>query len=836
MSSARTFDVNGSPIALGKELGRGGEGAVYDVQGRQDLVAKLYHSPPKPDHAAKLAAMTAMANDRLMRVAAWPSGTLHGASRSVIGFLMPKVGGHRPVFQLYGPKLRLQEFPRADWRFLIHAASNAARAFSTVHSAGLVAGDVNHGNLVVAQDGTVRLIDCDSFQVSYAGKTWTCPVGVGTHQPPEMQSVSSYSGVHRTTNHDNFGLAVIIFQLLCMARHPFAGRHLGSGEPPSIEEAIARSRYAYSRDRARTAMAPPPGSLPIDALTPRIQDLFENAFSPGSVRGGRPNADQWLAALQELGGDLRQCSVNQGHHYRKGLSRCPWCDIEAASGTPLFPAVFVTTGGQASGMVALWQQVTTLTEPPPLPPPPNPHATTARPSSAAIEAGRKARKLKLIAYGSTAAAAATALTLAPSGLGVLLAGGIALAAYAAAQASPGAGAPNEFKRRLDDAQREWGHLRSHWLAPMPGAPFGQERAKLNALKARHDALPSERAKRLQKLAEQLRQKQQEDHLDRFPIANARISGIGRAKIATLSAYGIDTAGDIVESRILGIPGFGPATVAKLVTWRRQHEQTFRFDPNRGVAPADMAKVERDIAIERSRLEAEVAAGLAKLKATSAAADTRRRMLEGKAAELLPKLAQATADANAAPGTEAALKRAAAVAGVALAAAVVVGLSRKQPAPISTPLPSPVEFQRPGPINTAPPAQPERGSTSSTPATPGPIPPPAPPHSEPSPRTPLYPEQRSAPPAPTVRVAPSLSGSPWPQPTSPASAGTPEAVERVTTRQGANVREAPNGSAAVVRTAPAGAVFRVFSRNSGWVQVGDGSPWGWIHSSLLDHAP
>src|SRR5208337_3469303 len=106
----------------------------------------------------------------------------------------------RPAFELYGPKLRLQRFPKADWRFLARAAGNTARVFNVVHSAGHVIGDVNHGNLVIGQDATVRLIDCDSFQITAAGKTWFCEVGVGTHQPPEMQGRSSQeSQGQRTT-------------------------------------------------------------------------------------------------------------------------------------------------------------------------------------------------------------------------------------------------------------------------------------------------------------------------------------------------------------------------------------------------------------------------------------------------------------------------------------------------------------------------------------------------------------------------------------------------------------------------------------------------------------
>ena len=61
--------------------------------------------------------MVAMATDRLTALAAWPTATLHRPGGELAGFAMPKLAGHRPVFQVYGPKLRLRQFPRADWRF-----------------------------------------------------------------------------------------------------------------------------------------------------------------------------------------------------------------------------------------------------------------------------------------------------------------------------------------------------------------------------------------------------------------------------------------------------------------------------------------------------------------------------------------------------------------------------------------------------------------------------------------------------------------------------------------------------------------------------------------------
>ena len=94
-----------------------------------------------------------------------------------------------------------------------------------------------------------------------------------------------------------------------------------------------------------------------------------------------------------------------------------------------------------------------------------------------------------------------------------------------------------------------------------------------------------------------------------------------------------------------IPGFGPATKGKLVDWRRACESSFRFDPNRGVAQSELDALERDIRQRGTKLEQEVATGLAQLRAFVANADLRRRTLEGKAAELLPRLAQANADAR-----------------------------------------------------------------------------------------------------------------------------------------------------------------------------------------------
>src|SRR4029079_14736568 len=119
----KLYDQEGRTVHLGPELGKGGEGSVFEVAGTSELAAKIYHQPIDPEKADKLAAMVRQQGPGLLAVAAWPVGTLSRAPRgAVVGVLMTRVSGFKPVHLLYGPKSRLAEFPQATWSFLVHAA------------------------------------------------------------------------------------------------------------------------------------------------------------------------------------------------------------------------------------------------------------------------------------------------------------------------------------------------------------------------------------------------------------------------------------------------------------------------------------------------------------------------------------------------------------------------------------------------------------------------------------------------------------------------------------------------------------------------------------------
>jgi hypothetical protein len=204
-----TLTLARTTIHFGQELGWGGEGAVFAVEGQKDRVAKIYSAPPDHRKVQKLLVMAAVASPSLLKIAAWPVDLLSDSKGAVCGFIMPRVIARRDIHELYSPKSRSETFPEADFRFLVHVGANIARAFAAVHEQGYVVGDVNHGNLLVGPDATVMFIDCDSFQIGNGAHVFTCDVGVPLFSAPELHG-RTFRGLVRTANHDRLGLVVLL--------------------------------------------------------------------------------------------------------------------------------------------------------------------------------------------------------------------------------------------------------------------------------------------------------------------------------------------------------------------------------------------------------------------------------------------------------------------------------------------------------------------------------------------------------------------------------------------------------------------------------------------------
>ncbi|HZT79366.1 MAG TPA: hypothetical protein VFA26_04045, partial [Gemmataceae bacterium] len=272
----------------GRVLARGGEAAIYEVPGKPALVAKVYHKPAD-GRAAKLAAMIAAPPEDPMAASghasiAWPSDRLFRIDKGpyCAGFVMPRVDNARTVFDFYNPARRLKQCPLFHYGYLMRTARNLAAAVHAIHQRGYVIGDVNESNILVTNQALVTLVDTDSFQVSDGQRVHRCLVGKPEYTPAELQG-ARFADLDRKPEHDNFALAILIFQLLMQGMHPFNGRFTGKGEPPPLHRRIAAGHWPYARGRPMP-YEPNPLAPPFAVLPPPVQELMRLCFEEGHDR------------------------------------------------------------------------------------------------------------------------------------------------------------------------------------------------------------------------------------------------------------------------------------------------------------------------------------------------------------------------------------------------------------------------------------------------------------------------------------------------------------------------------------------------------------------------
>jgi probable HAF family extracellular repeat protein len=459
----------------------------------------------------------------------------------------------------------------------------------------------------INDSATVSLIDCDSFQIRSNGRLYTCEVGVPEYTPPELQGLS-FRGIERTPNHDCFGLAVLVFHLLFMGRHPFIGRFLGHGNMPP-EKAIREYRFAYGRQAAQRQMACPPHTLSLDAVSPELASLFERAFSQASSQSTpRPSAEEWGKKLTRFEMGLQKCAADPGHKIAAHLKTCPWCELMGAGGPNYFVTVAIHSVRSAAGagafvLAVVWRQIEEVKAPkssyqrPRLPPgirltpnPLPPHFPAKPPPYSPAVLPEKMRVSRTFLQKAVGWAVVAAIILllslwcaAANALVVITILNAAIFGWWWAmleghrlvvqkQANAGWEEAYRSEQRREARHKEelssWHHaaqqervrrqqnLQSalealaraehHWQqeADKYYQSFSDAKAKLEELKKSYESLNSEYRAEHQQLQRYVREAQLKQFLHQRFISDAQIQDIGPVRKAALRSYGIETAFDV----------------------------------------------------------------------------------------------------------------------------------------------------------------------------------------------------------------------------------------------------------------------------------------------------
>lgn len=603
---------SGYTLIRGDKIGEGGEGEIYTVQNHPQFAIKLYFPNKLSGKEEKIGQMIPLCPDYLKKFASIPLESLYDSRNNFVGFLMDFIDGTQ--IHEFLAKNRPDSFSNARWNFFVRVAKNLARSVDALHNTNFIIGDINESNVFILNDATVRIIDCDSFQFeSPSGRRFPLEVKKQEYTPPELQDKDVKTW--RTSNHDFFGLAVLIFQVLFINRHPYSGIPQTS-QDLSFRKAIKEHRFAFGADSNTRGFLPPPSIIHLEETSKPVEESFRGAFLKDD---SRPTARNWIDILGSLEENLKKCEENNGHFYPNSISKCSWCRIEEESNYQVIhfdPLSFDTN----FNLDAVWKEVCSVNLP---------SGQIALPEKPYYQLqGAKKIKAQINRHIVMKIGLCIVIFIIHFGLLFLIANqqmGCAVILALILSFITGSiifgilDSDNLFPKSLSDEKKQLQQQNKQLLEDYERLNTKQSfNVKFRELETKKDEyleLGTFRAKRFQELEQQARERQEIEFLSGFRISDASIYKIGYSRTLTLRSFGIETAADLTRNSIYQIPGFNYTLASYLLTWKEKMRKRFVFNESQAITKADEIAVEREVYRRKVVLERDLNRGKNLLKNT-----------------------------------------------------------------------------------------------------------------------------------------------------------------------------------------------------------------------------
>ncbi len=293
------YDNLGRSQTLSSRLAKGGEGEIYPLQQRPDIVVKRYFDEILQKERAylqtKIEAMRAMRQDFKQPSISWAAISVFDAQKQWVGYAMPKVQGqtmrslaHALLYKKHAPNLN-----RRDIAMMMLSWLNTIKTF---HKRQVMVGDYNLSNFMWNPTTlTVGFIDCDSYQIQYQGKTYPCLVGSPDLTAPEHHG-KSFKDVIRTPQSEYFSIAIILFMCFMLGRHPY---DIIDGEDPVKN--LQQGKFAYGKGNNGKRTIPKGQWYNIWSHMPySMKSLFIQTFTDGANQPNqRATIEQWQDVLKQ---------------------------------------------------------------------------------------------------------------------------------------------------------------------------------------------------------------------------------------------------------------------------------------------------------------------------------------------------------------------------------------------------------------------------------------------------------------------------------------------------------------------------------------------------------
>ena len=320
-------DTNGARHKVGRLLGEGGQGAVYEIEGGRCAV-KILSSRASSNtwslsnqlHFLRQLSLDGIPIAKPIAVLKLPD----------VGYIMNLLSGMEPISELITPaksciSLRDWYLKTGGLKRRLRICAKAADAIASLNARGLCYGDVSAANIFLSKSlasEEVCLIDADNLR--FESTATNQPIYTPGFGAPE---IVTGQGVN-TTLSDAHAIAVLAFKTLSIV-HPLIGDSVENGDP-EIEEKAFAGQLPWIDHPTDNSNRSSRGLSRETTLSPGLKKLAETTFNEGlqSVIQ-RPTSRQWADAIDLASRNCVLCSGCKNSFY-VNLKNCPWCGIEVS--------------------------------------------------------------------------------------------------------------------------------------------------------------------------------------------------------------------------------------------------------------------------------------------------------------------------------------------------------------------------------------------------------------------------------------------------------------------------------------------------------------------------
>lgn len=277
-------------VTLGRLLGTGGEGSVFEVVGQPNRVVKVFDAETRTEHRRiKLELLTS--RQLSANGIGFPVAVISNAEGAFIGYSMPRASGLDLQRTIMRPARFRTTYPGWTKSDLVDVCISFLEKVATLHSLNILLGDINPKNLMVNASKDVWIIDADSWQL----EGYPCPVGTSMFTARTLKG--EYADRLRTAQEELFSIATMLFMILITGQHPYNR----AGTDGDITRLIQEGIFPYQLgDRAGADQPEGQWKYMWSHLHKPLKVKFWNTFHrEGDRYENLPSAAEWLDAFQK---------------------------------------------------------------------------------------------------------------------------------------------------------------------------------------------------------------------------------------------------------------------------------------------------------------------------------------------------------------------------------------------------------------------------------------------------------------------------------------------------------------------------------------------------------